>query len=259
MHEAWNQHIQPVLDASPGDNFSWVWDPFIKHYPTFSAEQRTSVENALVTCAFDRADEDVAVRALAIAEELHRHHLTSPRLSSLMRDALRKHARTLSVDKPTAHYYVFAYSTFELKEAVPSIKSMIHTLESARLQDPLEETKPSYQTLLRACCVSLLLLGDRDAHSLMTLMIEHEFRMRARLKSLSTISTASDLRFFWDQIGVRGIRTFTTILQGWEQEKLASATLLLKEAAKGIPYRTGREERQVAGLIAQLERRITRG
>ena len=136
---------------------------------------------------------------------------------------------------------------------------MIDTLEAARLQDPLAETKPSYQTLLRACCVSLLLLGDKDAHSLLTVMIEHELRIRARSKSPSTILIASDLHTFWEQIGVRGIRTIITILQGWEQEKLADATLLLEEAAKGIPYRTARENRQVASLIAQLGRRITRG
>jgi hypothetical protein len=254
MKDAWNEHVQPVLDSWRWDNFSWVWDPFFYHYPRFGIEQRTAVEDALVTSAFNIGDDDIAVKALVIAEELHRAQLATPRLSQLMRDALLRHVQTLGPGQETAHYYIFACSTFQLKAAAPFIRSIMASLERTSTQDPLEETKEWYPALLRACCLSLLFLGEEDGGALLTPMIRYELRMKAGSRSGYDGWTATDLANFWDRIGLNGLQKLAAALHTLNKEELPAASELLSKAALSIRYRTRGEERRVRDIIEELQR-----
>ena len=74
MNEAWKEHIQPIIDSYRGGNFSFIWDPIVERYPRLRKGQRTQVEDALVACAFDSSDDELAGNALAIARTLHTSH-----------------------------------------------------------------------------------------------------------------------------------------------------------------------------------------
>src|SRR4030095_4675044 len=145
MNDSWKKHIQPILDSwQHWDNYSWVWDPFLANYPKFNDEQRIQVEDALVGSAFDASDEDLAIKALGIAETLYTNDLATSRLSDLFRSELRKQLRILEIDHKIAQYYILAFSTFEVREAVPFIKSTIEHLEKARRENILDENNDSY-------------------------------------------------------------------------------------------------------------------
>ena len=170
MNASWDKHIQPILDSWEWDHFSWVWDPFLAKYPKFSAEQRTQVEDALVTCAFDMSNEESAIKAVGIAEILHTNRLASDRLSELMREQLRKQFEVLRLESDMPYYYILAFSSFHLVESVPQIKSVIKQLEKLRSQNIIAEidgTRHSYKELMRACVISLSRLrADKGITSL---------------------------------------------------------------------------------------------
>jgi hypothetical protein len=158
MNESWNKHIQPILDSWEWDHFSSVWDPFLAKYPKFSAEQRMQVENALVTCAFDINNEKLAIKALGIAEILQTNHFATQRLLELMRGEFRKQFEALRLESDMSYYYILAFSSFQLVESIPYLKSVVEQLEKSRVENILAEndgTRHSYKELMRACVISL--------------------------------------------------------------------------------------------------------
>ncbi len=95
MNESWKTHIQPILNSMQRDHFTWIWEPFLKKYPKFNDEQRIQVENALAFTAFDLSDEKLAIKALSIAQTLYINHLSTSRLSELIKNGLREQVQTL--------------------------------------------------------------------------------------------------------------------------------------------------------------------
>jgi len=170
MNESWDKHIQPILDSWEWDHFSWVWDPFLAKYPKFNAEQQIQVEDALVTCAFDISNEELAIKALSIAEILKTNRLISQRLSELMRAELRKQFEVPRLESDISYYYVLAFSSFQLVESVPHIKSIIERLDKMRIENTISEndgSRHSYKELMRACVISLSRLeADKGLTSL---------------------------------------------------------------------------------------------
>ena len=158
INDAWRKHIKPILDSWEWDNYSWVWEPFFAKYPNLSDEQRTQVEDALAMTAFDRSNEKLAIKALSIAEELHRSNLASPRLSELFRGELRKQFARLQSESEMPYYYILAFSSFQLVDSIPHIKLSIGRLEKMRADSAIAEddnTRRSYKELMRACVISL--------------------------------------------------------------------------------------------------------
>jgi hypothetical protein len=256
MNEAWTKHIQPILDSSRHDNFNWIWDPFLIQFPKFRSEQRTQVEDALETCAFDYSDEELAIKALGIAEILHRSKLTSKKFSKHMRDGLRKYAHTSHIDQVSSKYYIFAFSTFEVKEAIPYIKSVMRPLQEGWPENPIYLNERNHQELFRACCISLLRLGESEAKSFLALFIENDLRMTA-IGADRAMWGLTDLGNFWDQFGIRGFRKLTAGVQVWQKENLVSVLPQLKQTTERIHYRSDREKQEVIKLIGDLENRIT--
>ncbi len=142
MNEAWNKYIQPILDSWQWDHFSWVWDPFSAKYPNFSDEQKAQVDEALAICAFDTSNEDSAIKALAIAEYLQDNHLSTQRLSELMKNGLKERISSLDANSTLTFYYVVAFKFYGIKEAIPYIQQLILQLEERKKNGGLDE-RPS--------------------------------------------------------------------------------------------------------------------
>jgi len=254
MNEAWKQHIQPILDSWQWDNFSWVWEPFLKKYPEFNAEQRTQVEDAILVSAFDLSDEKLAIKALAIAGNLHRMRLATGRFSELMKTELRKQLQTIPIDRPVSRDYVFAFSTFGIKESAPVIKSIIRSLEKARLTNSPSLSEENYRELFRACCLSLLLQGDAEAESFFAIWIENDLRASDQNQDGGRMRSSTDLVNFWKHIGISGFRKIVAVLQGWQKESLAVAIPVLRQAAERISFQSGRDKQEYINLIGKLEK-----
>jgi hypothetical protein len=145
MNEAWNKHIQPILDSWQWDHFSWVWDPFYAKYPKFSDEQKALVDEALATCAFDASDEESATKALGIAGFLQNNHLATHRLSELMKNGLRDKISALDANSALTFDYVVAFKFFGIKEAIPCIQQLVLQMEERNVNGRLDE-RPSPQS-----------------------------------------------------------------------------------------------------------------
>ena len=162
MGEAWNKHIQPILDTSINDHFSFVWDPFLKEYPKLSTKKRTQLEDALLESAFED-DRNIAVKALTIIEILYSSKLSSARLFNLAANKLREYISALNIDTGVSYYYILAFSNLEVKEAIPLLESFIDELQDRRARraipdddsDNKEDYRYNYKDMMWACCLSL--------------------------------------------------------------------------------------------------------
>ena len=121
MSISWNKHLQPIIDAWKWDHFSWIWEPFIDRYPRLDEQQRIDIEDALVENIFE-GDTDFAIKSLGIAEQLYRQGLSSNRLTNFMKGKLREKIDYLNLKDELSYYYILAFSTFEISEAVSYIK-----------------------------------------------------------------------------------------------------------------------------------------
>jgi len=161
MNEAWKNYIQPILDAWQWDHFSWVWDPFFERYPKFNDEQRRQVEDALAITTFDTQDEQLAIKALSIAETLYTDHLATQRLAELIRNGLREQVQSLKLGSDLTYDYIVASSFFGVTEAIPFIKAIVEQIEKVKTTDNLNKVNSgthNFEKWLEACSAALVRL-----------------------------------------------------------------------------------------------------
>ena len=151
MNKQWEKHIQPILDSHQWHNFSWVWDPFINNYQKYSLSKRRKIDEALVDCAFDPSSDELAIKAVGIAEMLHSTGISSRWLSIMMRRGLIEQLADFTTENQKSRYYVSACVGFGLKQAIPDIKSIIESLEADLSNNDLDKAKDSYFSLLNTC------------------------------------------------------------------------------------------------------------
>ncbi len=160
MNKQWEKHIQPILDSHEWHNFSWVWDPFIRNYKKYSSSQCRKIDEALVDCAFDPASDELAIKAVGIAEMLHSTGISSRWLSIMMRRGLKDQLANFTIEDNKSRYYVSACVMYELKSTIPDIKSIIESLEADQSNSNLEKANDSYFSLLNTCYRALSELND---------------------------------------------------------------------------------------------------
>lgn len=257
MNEAWAEHIQPIINSSGFDHAQWIWDPFLKKYPEFKSEQRIQVEDTLLSYSFDSTAEDLTIKALGIAEALYNSKIASKRFSSKMKAGLRKHAQNIHMDQPALRYYIFAFATFGVKEAIPNIKLIMHRLQKGLPESPIYLEERSHQELFRACCLSLLKLGDSEAKSLLVAFIVNDIRLRA-VSPARAMWGLADLAIFWDHIGVSGFKEIVESLQTWQNKYLVIVLPQLKHRIELMRFRSAREKQKVMTLVRDLENCVTR-
>lgn len=252
MKEAWEKYIQPIINSPGFEHSNWIWDPFLKKYPELGNEQRIQVEDALLFYSFDSADEDLTIKSLGIADILQDSKIASKRFSSKMRDGLRKYARNIQINQPLLCYYIFAFASFDVKEAIPSIKSILQPLEEGAPENPFYLNERRYQELFRACCTSLLKLGDNEAKPLFTSFILNDARMMA-ISPDRAMGGFTDLASFWNYIGVSGFKEIATVLQTWRKEHVAIILPNLKQKTDNMRYQSNKEKQEVFRLVEGLE------
>jgi hypothetical protein len=252
MKEAWDEHIQPVLDSYRWDNFSSIADPFLESYPQFMTNQKIEIEDTLIRCAFNDSDGEMAQKALTIAEALHTSQLATGGLARLMRVELRKQLDTLDMNRDIAKDYVLAFSTFGLTEAVPFIQVLVDTLSEVMMPVESDELEASYRALLRVCCLSLRRLMEERAGECIAILVDHDLR----LNTLTTteLHNLSPERIInsWDHLGLSGLRSITGLFHGMQADQRLRAIPLLEEAARGIDFQSDRERQEVMDLVDGL-------
>ncbi len=255
MHEAWDKHIQPIINSPGFEHSNWIWDPFLKKYPEFGKEQRIQVEDTLLFYSFDSSDEHLTIKSLGIADILQDSKIASRRFSSKMKDGLRKHARNIHINQPLLRYYIFAFASFRVKEAIPSIKSILQPLAEGVPENPFYLNERRHQELFRACCISLLKLGDKEAKSLFTFFILNDARMMA-VSPDRAMGGFTDLASFWNYIGVSGFKEIVAVLQTWQKQHVAIILPNLKQKTEYMRYQSIKEKQDVFRLVRVLEQYV---
>jgi len=255
MNEAWEKHIQPIINSPGFEHSNWIWDPFLKKYPEFGKKQRIQVEDTLLFYSFDSSDEDLTIKSLGIAGILQDSKIASKRFSSKMKDGLRKYARNIHINQPLLRYYVFAFASFDVKEAIPSIKSIVQPLKEGAPENPFYLDERRYQELFRACCISLLKLRDNEAKSLFTFFILNDARMMA-VSPDRAMWGFTDLASFWKYIGVSGFKEIVAVFQTWQKEYVAIILPNLKQKTDHMRYQSDKEKQEVFRLVEGLEHYI---
>ena len=162
MGEAWNKHIQPILDSSIDDHFNWIWDPFLVAYPKLGIEKRIQLEDALLECAFDN-DREIAIKALAIIGILYTSKVSSARLFDLTANKLREYTSILKIDTDASYYYIKAFADLEIKEAIPLLETFIDELQERHIRGAIPDKRSNdkkdyrynYKDMMWVCCLSL--------------------------------------------------------------------------------------------------------
>ena len=234
--------MQPIIDAWKWDHFSWIWEPFIAKYPKLDEQQRIDIEDALVENIFE-GDTDFALKSLGIAEQLYRQGLSSNRPTSLVKVQLSKQIDCLNLNNELSYYYILAFSTYEILEAIPYLKGIIAELERQRENGNLDESKTedysSYNNLLWAACIALLQLRSKDAWPLMFHMLDHDRRMGKISQQKEKGLTSTAITNFWEYIGVKGLRAIIKQCHDWSENdrlqvcQMLYNTLIIKKEMSG--------------------------
>ena len=252
MKEAWDKHIEPLLETNQRDNLSFIGVPFLERFLKLTGNQRIEVEDTLVHCAFDASDDETVRKALTIAEALHTSQLATGGLTSLMRNELRNQLGTLDMNRDITKDYVFALSAFGLTEAVPSIRTLAASVSEGLMSGDIDEAEVSNRSLLRACCLSLKRMGDDRVDEFVAILVEHDLRMSnlttSELHSLSPERIVNS----WDHLGSSGVRSITGLFHGMRADQRSRAMPLLEEATRGIDFHSDQERQEVMDLVDGL-------
>lgn len=260
MGELWDKYIQPVLDSwHRWDNYSWVWEPFLENYPKFDDLQRTNVEIALVESAFD-PNQKLAIKALSIVETLYRQKLSSGKLIERMTDRLRNQIILINLNDEISPYYIFAFSTFGMIEAVPFIKSVLSDLEKTIDNIDNEGKKDNYESMLWACCMSLSTLNPEEAKPSLSLLLEYDKRMGflPQFGQEFTYSglTCRALLNQWGNVGINGLEAILLSARDWTEEQRNQIFILVTNTIQRN-YKISPEEKQEAQKLAKKILRIS--
>jgi hypothetical protein len=252
MKEAWDEHIQPVLDSYRWEDSSSIADPFLKSYRQFTRQEKIEIEDTLVRCAFDVSKNERAKKALTIVEALHTSQLATGGLARLMRDELRKQIDTLDIHQDITKDYVFAYSTFGLTEAIPSIRILVSMLDEALKSVEKDESEASYRALLRVICLSLRRLRDEKVEECVAILVKHDLRMNCLTTSeLHSLSPESIVNA-WDDLGPDTLRGITGIYQRLQADQRSKALSLLGGTIGDIDFDSDRARQEAMDLVDGL-------
>ena len=252
MKEAWDKHIQPLLESHQRDNLTLIGDPFLERYPKLTGKQRIEVEDTLVRCAFDPSDDEISRKALTLAAALHTSQLATGGLARQMRNELRNRLGALDMNRDIAHEYIPACSAFGLTEAVPSIRALAASISQGLMSGGTDEAEASGRSLLRACCLSLRRLGDNEAEGFVSMLVEHDLRNNTlTTPELDGLTPESIVRSR-DQLGPSALRSIIGFLHGLQAHQRSRAIQLLEQAARGIDFHSDRERQEVMDLIGGL-------
>ncbi len=252
MKEAWDKHIQPLLDSYPADHFDFTRDPFLARYPKLTGKEKIEIEDTLVRCAFDSSDDETARKALAIAEALHTSKLAIGGMARLMRNELRMQLGALEMTRDITKDYVLALSVFGLTEAVPSIRALASSVGQWLVSGAAHEVQAPYRSLLRSCCLSLKRLGDDRGGEFVEILVGHDLRMNTLTTPELHALSPEKIIHSWDHLGPSAIRDIAGFFRGMQADQRSSALILLRAAAQGIDFHSDRHRQEVMDLIDGL-------
>lgn len=229
MGEAWDKHIQPILNSwHRWDNYSWVSEPFLEFYPELDDLKRSTVEDALVESVFD-TDHKIAVKALSIIEMLYRQKLSTKRLVELITERLRNQLGLMRFDDDISSDYILAFSTFELTESIPVIKSILVELKKMIDSPKLEGRNDKIWRIVWAGYLSLSRFNPEESKPFLPLLLETD-RITGFVTPSSGYLTWRVIVNLWEYVGINGLEAVLQKAQGWTMKERLQVRLLLTDA-----------------------------
>ena len=180
----------------------------------------------------------------------------------LIRNQLRNQLDDIKLNDDTAYYYICALSTFAIKEAIPFIISTIIQLEGIRQEiifnEIPENSRQSYQSLLKASCDSFLHLGDLNPKDVMEFvqLFEDELQLRQFNKKHKFDVASMVLINYWGSSKISGLETILQNLQIWPEDRRIEVYHLIIDTLRKID-KVSNNEKIEAKILTEEILRIT--